>query len=79
MAEERLPVCLERHADPASGVIVPSVKNARHEYVDRREMLSLAKACTNRQARMAIRIAFYSGMRLSEILSVAIGKIGRAA
>lgn len=62
--------------DPASGVIVPTVKNARHEYVDRREMLSLAKACTNRQARMAIRIAFYSGMRLSEILRAKLSAQG---
>jgi len=55
-------------ADPAARVIVPEVKNARHEYASRAEMLTLAKHCTNRMARMAIRMAFYSGMRLGEIM-----------
>ena len=55
-------------ADPAAKVVVPQVNNARHEYASRAEMLSIAKHCTNRMARMAIRMAFYSGMRLSEIL-----------
>lgn len=54
--------------DPAEKVVVPSVDNARQHYATRAEMLQIAKACTNRTARMAIRIAFYSGMRLSEIL-----------
>jgi integrase len=31
-------------------------------------MLRASRECRNRAARMAIRIAFYSGMRLSEIL-----------
>lgn len=31
-------------------------------------MLELSKACTNRAGRLAIRIAFYSGLRLGEIL-----------
>jgi integrase len=30
-------------------------------------MLQLARACKHRSSRAAIRIAFYSGMRLSEI------------
>lgn len=54
--------------DPAEKVTVPSVNNARQHYVTRAEMLEIAKGCTNRMARMAIRIAFYSGMRLGEIL-----------
>jgi integrase len=54
--------------DPAAGITVPQVKNERHVYIDRAQMLQAARACTNRTARMAIRIAFYSGMRLSEIL-----------
>lgn len=54
--------------DPAAGVTVPQVKNERQVYIDRAQMLQAARACTNRRARMAIRIAFYSGMRLGEIL-----------
>lgn len=54
--------------DPAAGVTVPQVKNERQVYIDRQQMLQAARACTNRSARMAIRIAFYSGMRLGEIL-----------
>lgn len=54
--------------DPASRVTVPVVKNERQEYASRRQMLQLSRACTNRPARLAIRIAFYSGLRLSEIL-----------
>ena len=53
--------------DPAAGVKVPAVKNERQVYGDRADMLRAAKATNNRQARMALRIAFYSGMRLSEI------------
>ena len=54
--------------DPGARVVVPTVRNERQLYIDRRQMLMIAKACTNRKARMAIRIAFYSGMRLGEIL-----------
>ncbi|UCV00246.1 tyrosine-type recombinase/integrase [Acidovorax radicis] len=54
--------------DPGARVVVPEVKNERQHYADRATMLTIARACTNRKARMAIRIAFYSGMRLSEIL-----------
>ena len=55
-------------SDPAARVSTPTVNNARQTYVSRREMLTIARACTHRGARQAIRIAFYSGMRLSEIL-----------
>jgi integrase len=53
--------------DPAAGVMMPSVDNERHVYIDRRQMLQLARACRSPEVRAAIRIAFYSGMRLSEI------------
>lgn len=53
--------------DPAARVVTPKVSNARHEYVDRATMLLIAQACKHRETRAAIRIAFYSGMRLSEI------------
>lgn len=54
--------------DPAAKVVVPEVKNERHIYIDRAQMLRIAKATKNRNARMALRIGFYSGMRLAEIL-----------
>lgn len=53
--------------DPGARVSVPTVKNERHSYVTRAEMLTLAKACKDQQVRAFIRIAFYSGMRLGEI------------
>ncbi len=54
--------------DPAEGISVPEVKNERQVYIDRAQMLQAARACTNRKARMAIRIGFYSGMRLGEMM-----------
>lgn len=53
--------------DPAHRVTVPTVKNERHVYIDRAQMLKLARACENYPVRAMIRIAFYSGMRMSEI------------
>lgn len=53
--------------DPAARVTVPQVKNERRVFIDRAQMLALAKACEHRPTRAAIRIAFYSGMRISEI------------
>lgn len=53
--------------DPAERVLVPEVKNERRIFIGRKEMLQLARACKHRSTRAAIRIAFYSGMRLSEI------------
>ncbi|MCF7695326.1 site-specific integrase [Mycetohabitans rhizoxinica] len=53
--------------DPAERVTVPAVRNARQFYIDRQEMLLLCLATQHRATRAAIRIAFYSGMRMSEI------------
>ena len=55
-------------SDPAARVSVPQVKNERHYYASRAEMLAIAKCCYNKNARMAIRMGFYSGMRMGEIL-----------
>jgi integrase len=54
--------------DPAEAVIVPAVRNERQTYIDRADMLRLARACKHRPTRAVIRIAFYSGMRLGEII-----------
>jgi len=53
--------------DPASRVVTPKVRNERQFYVNRRQMLLLALATQHRPTRVAIRIAFYSGMRMHEI------------
>ncbi len=57
--------------DPAARVVMPAVKNERQVYIDRRQMLTLARACRNPGARAAIRIGWYSGMRLGEIEAAA--------
>lgn len=54
--------------DPAARVTVPVVRNERRVFISREQMLQLARACTHRPTRAAIRIAFYSGMRISEII-----------
>lgn len=54
--------------DPAERVLIPEVKNERQFYSDRLGMISLVRACKNWPTRAAIRRAFYSGMRISEIL-----------
>lgn len=67
------------HRNGSSGKTVvtgegPQVKDERQVCGDRRAMLRAAKTMKNRQARMALRIAFYSGMRLSEIRDSPRGK-----
>lgn len=54
-------------ADPGARVVVPVVNNARTTTVDRRQVVGLAMACRHPGVRALIRIAFYSGMRVSEI------------
>ena len=53
--------------DPADRIIWPTVRNERQVYVDEATLLHLAAACDDRAGRAAMRIAFYSGMRLGEI------------
>lgn len=53
--------------DPGAGVVYPAVKNERDVWIDRAQMVMLAKACEHRAVRAMIRIAFYSGMRQGEI------------
>ncbi len=53
--------------DPTGRMQMPVVRNERHVYVDRRQMLQLARAADRHDVRVLIRTAFYTGMRLSEI------------
>ncbi|WP_243751311.1 site-specific integrase [Paraburkholderia sp. BL10I2N1] len=62
--------------DQTAQLLIPAVKNERHHYPQRKEMLEIARACKNRQVRAAIRIAFYSGMRRGEILRAKLTQQG---
>lgn len=53
--------------DPAARLVVPAVRNARKLYLGRAQMLRIAQGISHRQSRAAVRIGFYSGMRLAEI------------
>lgn len=54
-------------SDPTGRMQMPMVKNERHIYATREEMLHLARAADRPDVRAMIRIAFYTGMRLGEI------------
>jgi integrase len=60
--------------DETAKMVMPKFNSERHIYKGRREMLEVAKACTHRETRAAIRVAFYSGMRLSEILRATVAR-----
>lgn len=51
-------------------IAMPAVRNERQEYATREEMLQIARACQSRHARALIRIGFYSGMRLGEMMTI---------
>ena len=53
--------------DPAERVVMPTVRNERQLSVTRKQVLTLARKCKHWETRAAILIAFYSGMRMSEI------------
>ncbi|CUI03920.1 Integrase [Janthinobacterium sp. CG23_2] len=55
--------------DPAERMQMPTVKNERHHYASRAEMLRIARKISPGPGRAVVRIAFYSGMRLSEVLA----------
>ncbi len=56
-------------ADPGGRVVAPTVRNAREVTVSRAQMVALARSCRHRGVRAVIRIAFWSGMRVGEILA----------
>jgi integrase len=58
--------------DPTGRMQLPQVKNERHVYASRREMLAICRACTNWTAQIAIRLAFYTGMRMGELYRVRV-------
>lgn len=54
--------------DQTAKMVIPAPSDERHVYKGRREMLEIAMACKDHETRAAVRMAFYSGMRMSEIL-----------
>lgn len=57
--------------DPAQHVAMPKVRNERQVYATRQQMLLIARNCS-KSVRPFIRIAFYSGMRLGEIIKAQV-------
>lgn len=55
--------------DPAERMVLPTVKNARQVYLTRADMLRISRALGLSYARDVARVAFYTGMRLSEVLA----------
>lgn len=55
--------------DPTARMVLPVVRNERHAYLTRRQMLQACRACTHWETQIAIRVAFYTGMRLGELLA----------
>lgn len=56
-------------ADPGARVTAPTVRNARDVTITRAQMVALARACRHRGVRAVIRIAYWTGMRVGEILT----------
>lgn len=66
-------------ADPGARVVATPVSNERRSYVDRRQMLAIARHCKHKAARAMIRVAWYSGMRLGEIERCRLDLAGQLA
>jgi integrase len=56
--------------DPTTRMQLPRVSNERQVYIGRKAMLQACRACTHWETQVAIRVAFYSGLRLGELLRV---------
>jgi integrase len=54
--------------DPAEKMVLPTVRNARHVYLSRAEMLRVTRSMGLSWSRDAARVAFYTGWRISEVL-----------
>jgi integrase len=59
-------------SDPTARMLLPAVRNERHVYASRRQMLQMARAADRHDVRVLIRTAFYTGMRLGELMRVEV-------
>lgn len=55
--------------DPAERMTLPTVRNERHVYVERADVLFICQSIDDHNARAVVLLAFYSGMRLAECLA----------
>lgn len=62
--------------DPAERVELPPVRNERHVYLSRAELLPLLRTMSHHGARAVALVAFYSGMRLGEVLRAKPTELG---
>lgn len=62
--------------DPAERMVLPTVRNARQVYLTRTDMLRISRALGLSYARDVARVAFYTGMRLNEVLTSKAIEIG---
>jgi hypothetical protein len=62
-------------ARPAERMVLPKVKNARHVYLTREQALPVFRKMGLSWSRDAARVAFYTGWRISEVLSAVPVKI----
>lgn len=58
--------------DPTARMQLPAAKAGRRVYLERQGMLQAARAAKHHQTRVAIRVAFYSGLRLGELFRVEV-------
>jgi integrase len=58
--------------NPAARMVVPKVNNARHFYWSRQQMLAICAQMPPGAKRAAVRVAFYSGMRVGEVVSAQV-------
>lgn len=55
-------------ADPALRLQVPEVRNERHVYIELKDLYRMLRHVPHKDIRMVMVAAFYTGMRISEIL-----------
>lgn len=58
--------------DPTARMQLPAAKGGRRVYLERLGMLQAARAAKHHQTRVAIRVAFYSGLRMGELFRVEV-------
>jgi integrase len=61
--------------DPAEKMVLPKVKNARHIYLTRAQAVAVFKEMGYGWSRDAARAAFYTGWRISEVLTAVPAEI----
>lgn len=62
--------------DPAERLVMPPVNNQRHVYFNREQFISICRLVVKSVDRAAMRVAFYSGMRISEVCRATVSLDG---